>query len=287
MSTNTSNVTAIVNAFIAGANASLVLSGCPSGPLTSLSTSCLSTLNWNGVEGNKTTAGYYTEYNAQITNVYNPLNVEIMSLVQVVNTGATTPQTYTTSFTANYLQDMSADFTATGTEAVYIPQYNVTNTTFQTGATCQTCWNTCVCGSVIQNINGSTATSTWTSTYDAAPHIPYTTTGTATLLGCVMNGRVSFTVALQQPSGGILQPPIYISNPALPPKFYIYTIEFKSMSTTYTSSDVYVQPINGLAKIPISISPQVSESLVSELFDALEIDLNALISLNVYQIINT
>lgn len=285
--TNTTDISFIINEILAYANQTVVLSGCPSGPLTSINTSCLSTLGWSGSQGNTSTAGYYVNYDAQITNVYNALDIAIISLVQIGNSLGTDTITYTTNFTAEYLNNITVDIKASGSETVYIPQSQTCATACGCCTTCNKCSLSCACGLTTKSCNCTTTCTTWPSTYSASPHIGFNETGSGTLSGCEMKGEISLSVSINKPSSGTLQSPIYINNPDLPAEFYIYNSVLSNMTVTYSNITVKFSALGGLTTIPITISQSVAQSLVSVLFGDLQTDLNNLIKTNIFPVINT
>lgn len=290
--TNTSNVTEILNQMLAVANNTVVLSGCPSGPLTSLSTSCIDSLKWSGTQGNKSSAGYYVEYDAQITQVKNAFEFEIDSLVQIANQVGTETISYKTSFTAKYTSDIKASFTASGSETIYIPSSQTCATACLTccSTTCNKCSLSCGCGLTTKcpSCDCTTTCTNWPSTYDASPHIGFSTSGTATLKSCTMKGEVTVSTSINKPSssGAVYQDPIYINNQYLPPVFYIFNSQLSNMEVDYSTITVNVDIIDGLTSIPITVSQSVAEALVTALFGDLQDELNGLIKSNVFPIVN-
>lgn len=287
--TNTSNVSTIINKQLAIANNTVVLSGCPSGPLTSLDTSCLDSLKWSGTQGNKSSAGYYVEYDAQITQVKNAFEFEIDSLVQIANQVGTETISYKTSFTAKYTSDIKASFTASGSETIYIPSSQTCATACWTccSTTCNKCSLSCGCGlsSKCSSCDCTTTCTNWPSTYDASPHIGFTTSGTATLKNCEMKGEITISTSINKPSNGKLQDQIKQPNPKLPSPFYIFNSQLSNMEVNYSTITVNVDVIDGLTSIPITVSQSVAEALVTALFGDLQDELNSLIKANVFPIV--
>ena len=227
-----------------------------------------------GSQGNKTTAGYYAEYTAQLKNVQSAFDFTVNYIEPTASISGGLESVFGT-FQASFNKQIVGTGTAYCNVEVYIPEYEVCVPFYY--PCCSNPWKSC-----FYEICSDTECTSWPSTYTDSLLIPANFDFSISIANATVTADIQY-VATNKKS---LVPSDLIGQNTVVPtydgsKFYMFDTILSNLQISYLEQDVVINVDTTFGIIPDI--PSI-DSLIESLISSLETSVNSYFTITAFNV---